>query len=144
MTALAANKNVPHLGDEAVVQLLKLKQKGSTTIYQGALVVINAGYAAPATTATGLIAVGRGEKYSANAGADGAVLCEVRRGIFAFENSTAGDAIAQADVGKACYIVDDQTVAKTDGGSTRSLAGRIISINEGDSKVYVEVGLFNP
>ena len=33
------------------------------------------------------------------------------------------DAIAQADVGKVCFIVDDQTVAKTNGGNTRSPAG---------------------
>lgn len=144
MAALTAAKNVPRLGDATVVDLLKMKQKGSTTIYAGALVVIDAGYAAPGRTATGLIAAGRAERTSANAGASGAVEVEVRRGVFPFENSSAGDAIAQADVGALCYIVDDQTVAKTDGTGTRSKAGRIVSISEGDSKVYVEVGLFNP
>lgn len=145
MAALSAAKNVPHLGDSPVVHLLRIPQKTNTVIYAGALVVIDAGYAAPGRTATGLIAVGRAERtYNNNPGANGAISAEVRRGIFAFENSSAGDLIAQADVGTNCYIVDDQTVAKTNGGATRSIAGRVISVSEGDSKVYVEVGLFNP
>ena len=63
---------------------------------------------------------------------------EVERGVFAFDNSTAGDAIAQADVGNNAYIVDDQTVAKTDGGGTRSIAG-VIEGFDGTS-VLVRVG----
>jgi hypothetical protein len=36
--------------------------------------------------------------------------------------------IVQADIGKACFILDDQTVAKTDGGATRSRAGIVEGI----------------
>ena len=37
-----------------------------------------------------------------------------------FANSASGDLITAAEVGSDCYIVDDQTVAKTNGSSTRS------------------------
>ncbi len=40
-----------------------------------------------------------------------------------FANSAAGDLITKADIGAACYIVDDQTVARTNGTNTRSPAG---------------------
>ena len=37
--------------------------------------------------------------------------------------------MTQADLGKSCYIVDDQTVAKTSGGATRSLAGKVVGVD---------------
>ena len=50
----------------------------------------------------------------------------------------AGDLIAQADVGADCYIVDDQTVAKTNGTNTRSVAGKIIAVDA--DGVWVKIG----
>jgi hypothetical protein len=62
------------------------------------------------------VGVGRAETTVDNtAGAAGALSLEYQRGLFLFANSTAADLITIADVGKACFIVDDQTVAKTDG-----------------------------
>jgi hypothetical protein len=145
MVALAADKNVAHLGDSPTLHLLKLPVKANVRIFKGALVVVDAGFAAPGRTATGLIVAGRAERQFDNTGgAAGAITAEVRRGVFPFVNSSAGDAIAQADVGTVCYIVDDQTVAKTSGTNTRSIAGRVVSVSEGDSQVYVEIGSFNP
>lgn len=46
-----------------------------------------------------------------------------------FANATAGDAIAAADVGGICYLLDDQTVAQNDATNTRSAAGRIWAID---------------
>ena len=46
-----------------------------------------------------------------------------------FGNSTSTDAITLADVGSDCYIVDDQTVAKTNGSGTRSRAGRVFDVD---------------
>ena len=46
-----------------------------------------------------------------------------------FANSAATDAITLADIGKDCFIVDDQTVAKTDGSGTRSRAGRVFDVD---------------
>lgn len=61
----------------------------------------------------------------------------VRSGIFGpFANSAAADAILNDDAGKLCYIVDDNTVALTNGTSTRSVAGTIYKV-DANSKVWV-------
>jgi hypothetical protein len=140
MTALTADRNTPRIGDEgAITGILKLPMKASTKIFKGSLVVIDAGYAAPGRTALNLIAIGRAEYTVDNStGAAGAKFIEVRRGMFGWANSTAGDLIAQANVGAIVYIVDDNTVALTSATNTRSVAGQVMSVGEGDSMVYVE------
>ena len=50
----------------------------------------------------------------------------------------AGNEFTAADIQKDCYIVDDQTVAKTSGTNTRSVAGKVIEV-EADG-VFVRVG----
>lgn len=104
---------------------------GTKKIYEGALVCLNAtGYATPGAVATTLKADGRAKTTVDNtAGADGALKVEVEKGTFQFANSAAGDAIAIADIGNDCYVVDDQTVAKTSGGATRSIAGKIVDVD---------------
>ena len=52
---------------------------------------------------------------------------------------TITDLIAQADAGSDCYIVDDQTVAKTSGTNTRSRAGIVLAV-DADGGVWVQVG----
>lgn len=44
-----------------------------------------------------------------------------------------------ADIGSDCYIVDDQTVAKTNGTNTRSVAGKIMDVDA--QGVWVRSGL---
>lgn len=135
MTALAAARNTPERAGDVVGYPVKASVKP----IQGGIAVLNAGYAAPGTTAAGLIAVGRFEETVDNtSGANGAVSVQVKRGTFKFGNSSAGDLIAQADVGADCYIVDDQTVAKTNGSSTRSVAGKIIAVDA--DGVWVKIG----
>jgi hypothetical protein len=109
--------------------------------FQGGLVVLDGGYAVPGKEATGLVAVGRCEELCDNiGGAAGAKTVIVRKGRFRYSNSAGEDLIAQADVGQLCYVVDDATVAKTNGGSpaTRSIAGRIRGVEAGG--VFVDVG----
>lgn len=60
-----------------------------------------------------------------------------------FENSTAGDEITQADVGKDCYVAGLAKVAKTDGGGTRSKCGRIWGLVQRGASTVVLVGI-NP
>lgn len=117
-----------------------LPVKANVVIHHGALVAIDAnGFAIPAATATGLKAGGRAEERADNSGGqDGDVLVKVRRGIFKWANSAAGDEITKADVGNHAFIVDDQTVAKTDGSGTRSIAGRIEDVEP--SGVWVATG----
>lgn len=108
-------------------------------IFKGALVVLDSsGNAKPGVTGTGLIAAGRAEEHidnSAGSAADLQVL--VREGVFQFANSAGGDEITKAQIGDSCYIVDDQTVAKTSGGSTRSVAGWVRDVDS--AGVYVQV-----
>lgn len=55
-------------------------------------------------------------------------VCGCARGRTPFEQHLL-DAIALADIGSDCYIVDDQTVAKTSGSATRSVAGKIFDVD---------------
>jgi hypothetical protein len=134
MAALTKDRNTKRKADN---DLVNFPVKAATTIYAGSLVVNDAGNAAPGRTAVGLRALGRADKYVANPGAAGAERVPIRRGTFCFANSSAGDLIALSDVGANCYIVDDQTVAKTDGGTTRSIAGVIRDVDA--SGVWVEI-----
>lgn len=117
---LTQDRNTPR----AQGDVLEPPMNGGSTIFAGSLVCLDAtGFAVPGATATTLLAVGRAEEQRVNAGADGAVTIKVRRGTFRFANSAAADAISWAEYGKQVYVVDDQTVAKTNGTNTRSVAG---------------------
>jgi hypothetical protein len=112
----------------------------SVTVYKGAILVRNsAGYLKPGTTATGEIAVGVACEDIVNSGAAGAKRTTFERGVFPMANSSAGDLIADpTECDKTVYIVDDQTVAKTDGTGTRSAAGKVERIESG--MVFVRIG----
>lgn len=112
----------------------------TTKIFAGSLIAANAtGYAVPGSVATTLTALGRAEEYADNsAGAAGAKTVRVRRcKAFKFANHAA-DLVTQAEFGKTCYIVDDQTVAKTNGGATRSAAGKVLGVEADGVWVYIE------
>ncbi|MCF8491365.1 MAG: hypothetical protein K9H18_19540 [Rhodospirillum sp.] len=102
----------------------------NAVIHGGALVCLSAtGQLVPGSTATTLTAVGRAEESVDNTGgADGALTCEVKRGAFGWDNSGT-DPVAAAQVGKTVYIVDDHTVAATDGAGTRSAAGKCLNVD---------------
>jgi hypothetical protein len=136
MTALAADRNTPNREGE----LLSVGVATAIKIYGGAIVMKNAaGYATKGATATGQICLGRAEDLADNTGgANGAINVSVRAGVFKWANSAAGDLIAIADVGNNCYIVDDQTVAKTDGTATRSIAGKVMAVDS--DGVWVRMG----
>lgn len=143
MAALTAPRNIDRLGHKADLELFKAPVAATTKLTQGGAVCLNsAGNAVPASTSTTLKTLGVAEQtYDNSAGNAGDVIAEARAGVFGFKNSTSTDAIAQADVGNDCYWVDDQTVAKTNGSSSRSVAGKIVSVSEGDSLVYVRCSL---
>lgn len=94
----------------------------SVTCFPGAIGCLNAsGLATPGAAATTLRAVGRVlRQYTDDAGT---VRVEMERGVFKYANSAAGDAITNAAYGLNVFIVNDQTVALTNGSSTRSVAG---------------------
>lgn len=125
MVALTSERNTrARIGD------LRVEPVAATVkIWNGSLIMRNAaGYLTKGATATGCVGVGRAEKTVDNTGAAGAASVEYRVGVFLFANSAAADLITIADIGRVCFIVDDQTVAKTDGTATRSRAGIVDGI----------------
>lgn len=133
MVALAKDRNTELQDGE----LISVPVAAAKKIFAGSLVAANAtGFATPGATATTLTALGRAEETIDNsAGADGALSILVRRKK-AFKFANDADAVTQADVLKTVYMVDDQTVAKTNGSSTRSAAGKCVGL-ESDG-VWVE------
>jgi hypothetical protein len=100
------------------------------TAYAGGIACVSAtGYATPGAVATTLKALGIFVEQVANPGADGAVTVRIERGCYRFKNSASGDLIALTDIGANAYIVDDETVAKTNGTNTRSVAGIIRDVD---------------
>ncbi|PKM31737.1 MAG: hypothetical protein CVV07_01085 [Gammaproteobacteria bacterium HGW-Gammaproteobacteria-11] len=103
----------------------------ATRIFTGSIVCLNAaGNAVPGSTSATLTARGVAQEHVDNRdGAAGDKSVESRRGTFHFANSASADEITRADIGELAYIVDDQTVAKTDATSTRSVAGTIDDVD---------------
>lgn len=137
MTVLAADRNTPtREGD-----VFNLPVATNVKLYGGGLMMLNAtGYVTKGAAATGQVCVGRAEETVDNAGgADGAKNIDVRSGVFKWANSAAADLITIAEIGDTCYIVDDATVAKTDGTGTRSAAGKIVGVDS--DGVWVRSGL---
>lgn len=118
-----------------------------TRIWKGSLTCLDAsGNLIPGQTATGLTARGvctGGSDSVGDAnntgGAAGDQTGNSRPGCYPFKNSASTDQITRAEIGDDCYIVDDETVAKTSGSSTRSIAGKVVDID--NYGVWVSVGV---
>ena len=135
MSALTADRNTPWKRAE----LIPVPVAANARIFAGALVAANAtGFAVPGSTATTLTYLGRAEISVDNTGgSDGAKVVQVRR-LRAFKFANLGaDPVTQAEIGKVCYIVDDQTVAKTSNAGARSFAGKVVGIDS--DGVWVEI-----
>ena len=120
MAKLTDVRDTPEIANGAKV--IAVPVKGGTTIYQGALVALDAsGYAIPGKKAESLTAVGRG--------------------VFVFDNTaTAANKITAAHVLKPCYMEDDHTVTALATGA--SVAGTVIRVD--DEGVAVECGGYIP
>lgn len=123
MTALAAQRDT------------KRNEKGplpapiadNVKIYKGAIVMLAAGLATPGATATAKFGVGRARytyDNTVSGHAASAFTVEIDEGEFWWAN---GDSIARGDIGKPCFIVDDQTVSK--GNTSQSPAGVIVDVD---------------
>jgi hypothetical protein len=143
MTALTGPRKTVQLG--AAVEDFDFDVKASAIIFAGALVLLASGYAIPgktgadSTEAGTFQCVGVAQRSVTGGASDGAVTVKVRQGMFGFKNSSAGDLITRSEIGKVCYVVDDQTVAKTSATNTRAVAGRI-KLVDADGTVWVTVG----
>lgn len=129
MSALTASRMTPRRAGS------RLSVTASAACYAGGMVALltATGLAVPAGTASSGRAVGMA---TVDAAADDEF--DVEPGIFRFGNSASTDLIEKADIGATCYVVDDQTVALTNGSSTRQIAGAIVDVD--DAGVWVKVG----
>lgn len=159
MTAIAATATADskEYGFDALPTLLyNVPVAASANCRKGGIAVsaltgTGAGYAKPGVTALNLQVLGRFEDSFDNTGGSaggtsidapvGRSFVQVRAGAFWFKNSSSSDAIAQANCFGDCFIVDDQTVALTDGSGTRSRAGMVLAVDTTlDVLVLIGVG----
>lgn len=151
MTALAGARNTQKFEPgEVILSFLDIPLKAATKAYQGGILCIDSsGYGVKATAAVGLIACGVLNPQTTTSGfldntsgGSGDIIARVAQGVFRMANSSSTDAITQADVGQTCFLVDDATVAKTDGAGARSPAGEIMGV-DGTAYVWVYIALQN-
>ncbi|MCT4554636.1 MAG: hypothetical protein N4A53_08115 [Pelagimonas sp.] len=128
MAALTMKRNTPRAQGDMKVGVVAAANR----IFAGAIVMRNAaGYLVKGQTALNLIGVGVAHEEVDNAtGADGDESLKFRAGTWRFANSAGADEITIAAIGTKAFAVDDQTVALSDGGGTRSPAGLIEDVDE--------------
>ena len=138
MTALSADKNTK----EAIGNVYSHPVAAAKKCFAGGIAALDAsGNCLPGATATTLVAIGRFEEQVDNSGGSaGDLSVKVKAGIFRYANSSGADLITRTEIGDNCYMVDDQTLAKTSGSSTRSVAGRIVDVDV--SGVWVALGTY--
>lgn len=137
MAALTEGRATPRRDPDCT----SLPVTGGVVIYEGAIVVTNAnGFACPGKTGAGLTVQGCAERRANAVGlVDGAINVTVRSGIcFKWANATAADQITPAKVGQNCFVLDDQTVAATDGGGTRPVCGVVKGVEVDGVWVYIK------
>ena len=134
MTALAADRQTPRRS----AHQFSLPCAAAVRHYAGSIVCLNAsGLAVKGATSTTLKTVGVAQENVDNTnGAAGDLQVPVERGCWRFANSASTDQITLADYGSTCYVVDDQTVAKTNGTNTRIAAGIVRDVDA--AGVWVE------
>lgn len=124
MAAATKSIDTPELSRDIVA----LPIAANTTIFAGTLVAVDSnGRAVPASDTAGLRVIGRAEEEKTCGPAAGAELVIVKRGIFRFGNS-ATDAVDANDLGKTCFVEDDNTVSET-GGTHKVRAGRVVQVD---------------
>ena len=125
MVALTADRNTPEGSGTLREGLLGAAQ----AIFAGGILMRNAsGHLIKGAVAVGSFGVGRASDRVASTTA-GVTPIKYKPGVFRFANSAAADLIVTADIGAPCYIIDDQTVAKTNGTGTRSPAGAVDGVD---------------
>ena len=141
MAALTKENPITRYGSELNDSPLALGVAANTVIYQGALVVLVGGFASNAVVGVNLPVLGVAKStydnrtganriypgLAAGDGTAGNIIGEFLKGTFVFANNP-GELIVAADIESLAWILDNQTVAKTNGGSTRSAAGKIRAV----------------
>lgn len=100
-------------------------------IYSGTIVAATGGNATSGAAVAANVTLGIADGPADNTGgAAGAKRVSVKLGAYLLNNSAA-DPVTAADVGLDCYVVDNDTVAKTNAANTRPRAGKVRSVEDG-------------
>lgn len=131
MAALAQDRDTPSRDGE----LYSLGVAANAKIFAGSIVCLNSsGYAVPGSDTAGLKAWGRAEENVDNTGgANGAKTVLVREGVFKF----AATGLTVADVGKPCFLSDDQTVSVA--ATANNVFAGIIEAIDSATEPWVEI-----
>lgn len=132
MTALGYSIDRKQMGLWPILSLgFAIGLAANAVIYKGSLVAINqAGNLVPASADASLHVVGVSDDEKDNTGGSaGDLSIAPRRGTYYLANSSSTDAVTDADIGRPCYVVDDNTVARTSNGGARPLAGTVEGVD---------------
>lgn len=143
MTALSDNRATNKYDPSVAPEFIVVNMAASTKIYKGALVGVDVnGRAVAGTSVASSRIIGRAEEYVDNSsGAADAKTIKIRQGVYYLANSATTDAITAADIGRECYAVDDQTVARTPSNGAYARAGIVVNV---DSSLGVAVWIGAP
>lgn len=142
MSAATAARNTPRLATQGMGFSQRYRpMNGGVAILQGTIVCLDTdGNANPGAATAGFRTEGRAEESVDNtAGVDGAKSVNVLPGTFKWANGTTTSAITAADIGKPCYVIDNQTVGRLSATEARPPAG-IVSAVASDG-IWVEMSL---
>lgn len=155
MSALTAQRRIEgNLGEFTIN--LDMPIATNVVLWKGGYAAANAGgYLVPAAATSGFRMAGfiagqtnRDRYDTTSAGpdgllADGVKNARIQLGIFPFFNSGT-DPVTQADVLNDVYMVDDQTISRTDGGAGASIAGQLLRIDASPARVWLAIGFRLP
>ena len=100
----------------------------NAVVFAGSMVTLTAAGFARNGVQGGTRVVGVAQSNVNNTGGvSGAISLTVKRGCHQFTNLPA-DLVTAADIGNDCFMVDDDTVARTNGGATRVIAGKVAAL----------------
>lgn len=142
MTAATERVEISSHGDQAIPCYGGGGVKTNEVIKRGWLVATDTnGLLVELVTATGLIAAGIAlEDIDMTGLTTGSKSIRTRIGVIEAFNSGGADELDNGDMGAPVFGVDNQTVAKTSGGGTRSQVGVMHGLNTETGKVRVFVG----
>lgn len=139
MSALTQGRNTPRRdGDRFVFPVAE-----GAVCFVGGIAIMEGGFCLPGyETDPAAETVGVFEETVDNSdGGDGDATVKVRRGVFRFANGVGLDEISLNHVGKAAFVIDDQTVGLGVGASNgRTLAGKVVDVDA--QGVWVEMDAY--
>ncbi len=141
MTALIADRDTAKKFGQ---RYIAVPAKDAAEAFEGGMLAVGAdGFGVAASDTAGLRVLGRCAQGGDNSdGADGDITFTAEPGVFKYDLSAALEALGQAHVGKAVYVVDDQTVGIADDVDQLVLAGVLEEIDLDDAGAgFVAVGM---